>query len=669
MALSDVRPALTGEQEAFVDAVLSGRNVLVDACVGSGKTTAIQELCRRASGKRILYLTYNKLLKLDARDRIRMPGVQVQNYHGFAWAELARNGIRPGVSDIMPSYLAAKVRPDPVDLLVLDEYQDINGEIADMLSWLRRCLPGMQVAAVGDMRQKLYDWTRLDVAAFVSDYLGRDRLETEFTTCFRLSPAHAAALGGAWGRSIVGTNADAEVRWVSEDEAFDAAAACEPRDLLVLGKKSGDGIMDLLNQLEATMPGKFNKYTIWAKIMDHDGGATQPTPECAVFTTYDGSKGMERDTCIVFDFTKGYWDQRLYPETADPEIVRNIFLVAASRGKRRILFVDPGTGRRGEPLDFAAIGSAPGKQRTRKRLFDISSMLDFKFAEDVDACFEMLEVRKLDPPGEPVRIGLSDGMIDLSPCVGIWAEASYFSGYDIDKAVARSRKVHDGSVLSNRDVTGWGGEELILYDVALETGQARYVSQVSGGWVPPEAGREIHARLARYLPEDALVQVPCGIAMQADGYGPMELDGVCDVFYDRAIWELKFTAALTAVHAVQLGGYLLASDVLSGMLYNIRTGERWEVRIRDRDEFATRLAVAATKGIAGKVRQGSDRDRVRSFAAAHPNAFREMEARAASGAGAVAAYLEESNLAPPVPAGRMMKFFRTAGGSKKRGIR
>ena len=64
---------LTIEQKRFVDRALERRNILVDACIGSGKTTAIQTLCNHFSTERILYLTYNKLLKLDAQRRIRNP--------------------------------------------------------------------------------------------------------------------------------------------------------------------------------------------------------------------------------------------------------------------------------------------------------------------------------------------------------------------------------------------------------------------------------------------------------------------------------------------------------------------------------------------------------------------------------------------------------------------
>lgn len=38
---------LSNEQQLFIEKALQGENILVDACIGSGKTTAIQELCNR----------------------------------------------------------------------------------------------------------------------------------------------------------------------------------------------------------------------------------------------------------------------------------------------------------------------------------------------------------------------------------------------------------------------------------------------------------------------------------------------------------------------------------------------------------------------------------------------------------------------------------------------
>ena len=190
---------LSDEQEHFISVAMQGKNVLVDACIGSGKTTAIQRLCDRFSGKKILYLTYNKLLKIDARAKIRRYNVTVTNYHGFAYMMLHAYGIRAGIHDLIQTFNRVRPALPHYDVLVLDEYQDIEQELAELLLYIRSCNPAMQIIAVGDMEQKIYDKTALDVRAFIGSFLG-DCERLTFTKCFRLSGEHAAMLGRIWNK-------------------------------------------------------------------------------------------------------------------------------------------------------------------------------------------------------------------------------------------------------------------------------------------------------------------------------------------------------------------------------------------------------------------------------------------------------------------------------------
>ena len=118
---------LSDEQQELIALAKEGKNVLVDACIGSGKTTTIQVLCNELSDKKILYLTYNTLLKIDAKEKIKSRNVFVTNYHGFAYKCLVQAKIKAGISDLIQTFLKNKdtIKVPEYDLLVIDEYQDI----------------------------------------------------------------------------------------------------------------------------------------------------------------------------------------------------------------------------------------------------------------------------------------------------------------------------------------------------------------------------------------------------------------------------------------------------------------------------------------------------------------------------------------------------------------
>ena len=204
-----IKPSI--EQKQFINWAKEGKNILVDACIGSGKTTAIQKLCQSLpSSKKILYLTYNRLLKLDAKSKIKNKNVTVQNYHGFAYIALSKSNIYAGVSDLIQTVNREKPYIMLYDIMIIDEYQDIDQEIAEFITYIKAQNPNMQLIAVGDMEQKIYDKTTLDVKAFINEFLD-DHIQMEFTQCFRLSEDIAAELGRIWNKEIKGVNPDCKV--------------------------------------------------------------------------------------------------------------------------------------------------------------------------------------------------------------------------------------------------------------------------------------------------------------------------------------------------------------------------------------------------------------------------------------------------------------------------
>lgn len=578
---------LTSEQRQFIDYATQGHNILVDACIGSGKTTAIQTLCDCLQGKRILYLTYNKLLKLDAKSRIRNHYVNVTNYHGFAFSELRRVNIMPGISELIQVYNQVKPVCVPYDVLILDEYQDIEQEIADMLQHVKSCCPNLQIIAVGDMEQKIYDKTRLNVQEFITGFLGRF-VPMEFTTCFRIGKEHADMLGRIWNKPIVGVNDTFEIRTMYEYEIRKVVGALNPSQLLVLGAKAGKA-QDLQNYLESKHKDKFNKKTLWSKIKDGEG-ATNPTPECAIFTTYDGCKGMEREVCVLYDWSLAYWNMRLNKPDTQYEILRNIFCVAASRGKRMLILA-----KEGLPLEENDLAT-PTESTMPYQDMPIHEMFDYKYVEDVEDAYNCLEIKEIQHAGGIIDVPMSDDMIDLSPCIGHYQEAMFFRNYDIDEDLEYCLSQPDRSHM-RRPYQSYTLDQKLLYLATLETKQQRYMNQVKGLPVSEENEELIRKRLAEHFHENEHVQMACSMPFRGkNGKILFMANGIIDVAKEDMLYELKFVFALSHVHALQLAMYLACTGRKVGRLFNVRTNQMLEIRIKDKGRFLDNVARACTKG-------------------------------------------------------------------------
>ncbi|MBQ2469066.1 MAG: aminotransferase class I/II-fold pyridoxal phosphate-dependent enzyme, partial [Clostridia bacterium] len=134
-------------------------------------------------------------------------------------------------------------------------------------------------------------------------------------------------VGKIWDKKINGVNDNCKVRKMSVREVTDYIAEQKLSDILCLGARTG-AMSYVLNELEELYPEKFNKKTVYASISDEDRGCVQPSSSNAIFTTFDGSKGLERPICFIFDYTSDYWNTRLDMPMTDYSILRNIFCVA-----------------------------------------------------------------------------------------------------------------------------------------------------------------------------------------------------------------------------------------------------------------------------------------------------------------------------------------------------
>lgn len=595
---------LSDEQQALLDAVATGRDVIVDATVGSGKTSSIQALCSaQEPDRRVLYLTYSKLLKIDAQRRVR--GAKVQNYHGIVYPSLLAGGISCGIGESIrrfnETFLDFSADFPRYDLLVIDEYQDITEEYAQLLANIKSVNPLMQTVMVGDMAQKLRSDTTLDVQNWAKGFCVDPQL-LPFTQSFRIGPKLAELLGEAWNKPIVGVNDQQRLRVLDYDDAVELIASSAPGDLLCLGKRNG-AMSRALNTVEERRPDVFNKETVFASIRDSDAGVSYGD-DAAVFTTFDSSKGLERPVSVVFDYDEANWDVRNKFPNADPTILRNVFLVAASRGKDEVIFVRGDRSRRtraGANIGFIPVHrfvDLPAKSRPEyKDPLWVSQCFDFTYAENLQACVDLLSRKRLDDgAGEVIELERTDALIDLSPAVGHYQEAIFFEDYDARVEVERNPSKMAGVLAEELTEDDMWRNALVL--TAVDTEQLRYVDQVEAT-VPGQVEGEIVDRLGTLLPRDCRSQIPmvlAGEAMHDALTGtPLQFTGVADVIHDEVVYELKFVTELSHAMFLQLAMYLVMSGRETGVLWNTRTDERWEVRVPDRARFLNAVVLCVTK--------------------------------------------------------------------------
>lgn len=603
--------ALSPEQQLFIETAKKGENILVDACIGSGKTTAIQHLCNELpSNKKILYLTYNKLLKLDAKAKIKNKNATVNNYHGFAYAVLKSIGVTTGISDLVQTFNKKKPPLGHYDILIIDEYQDIEQELSELLLYIKSTNSAMQIIAVGDMEQKIYDKTTLSVPEFV-ELLLEQHIKLEFTRCFRLSANLAAKLGRIWSKDIIGVNDNCIVEEMSIDAVAEFLSEQNPCDILCLGARTGD-LSRALNHLEQEYPDKFNKSTVYASISDRDGtGATQPKVTSSIFTTFDSSKGLERKICVVFDYVESYWQVRISKPQQSYKILRNIFCVAASRGKERIIFVNSG-----EAMLSERTLATEADMSTTFQDMDISGMFDFKYKEDVEECYSLLHTKLLTTPEEisEIHVTNKDELIDLSPCIGIYQEAVFFKDYDIDKSIKLWLELNkDKKHLYAEENKNLPLDEKILILTSLETAQNRYRNQVATPFVSVSERHQIVERLGSVFTVDEAVQSPCVIDFSDTKKGEFlfSAQGFTDVIKDDIVYELKFVSELTHEHFLQCACYVVALGCKKGILWNTRTNAKYEIKIPKKSRFLDAVARTITKGFLKKYHEPKEESKWR----------------------------------------------------------
>jgi hypothetical protein len=151
------------EQSVAIQNIVLEKNVMVDACAGSGKSTTILSCAKILPQKQFLQMTYNKDLRQEVKENIEkydLLNINVHTFHSFAvkyYSDHAYDDM--GIRKLLRENTPPRIELPKIDILVLDECQDMTMLYFKlMVKSLFDMDRPFQLFILGDKKQGLYEF-------------------------------------------------------------------------------------------------------------------------------------------------------------------------------------------------------------------------------------------------------------------------------------------------------------------------------------------------------------------------------------------------------------------------------------------------------------------------------------------------------------------------------
>ncbi|KAF7908258.1 uncharacterized protein EAF01_004013 [Botrytis porri] len=388
------RPLLppSPEQQIAIDTLLhTKKNIIVDACAGSGKTTTILHLAQSSPDTKFLVLVYNRRLMLETKQRIEdlgLTNVTVQNYHTlgarYYTSECATDqGLKRVVEDDMTIFENTEL-PE-FSVLILDEQQDMTPILKRFVDKVLRdkgfigpnrqpkAEQPLRVVVLGDRRQEVYGFNNADsrflsmanrpeVFGYIND---QEWVLADQTASNRMTQSNVDFIN----QQLLKDPSGKPMRAVKSHDASGRPfpqpryVICDPYDdlvhevqrLLEFPGISPNDIIVLSPSVRGVSPAIYLANDLALRgipVFRSDSDISEIAPEVAhgkvLICTYHQAKGIERKASIVLGFDQAYHDY-FNKVSEDPIVVTNPQYVAATRALEHLVLVHAHTNA---PLPF-----------------------------------------------------------------------------------------------------------------------------------------------------------------------------------------------------------------------------------------------------------------------------------------------------------------------------
>jgi len=377
--------ALSEEQLNILNSVKSGKNVVVDSCAGTGKTTLILSVAKELPEKNILQMTYNSMLRHEVKNRVKkseIENMEVYTFHSLAVKYyMATAFTDTGIRYILLKDLPPLVTLPKFDIFVLDEAQDMTFIYFQfMAKFARDTGSPIQLLILGDYMQGLYDFKGADIRFLTfADIIWKNfnGLRTqEFVKCtMKMSYRITNPICSFVNNVMLGTNRmkackeGSPVTYIRNSrQNLEKIVAGEilklfdegynPSDIFVLGP-SVKGVNSNIRQLENILVER--GIPCHVPMLENDKIDERVIDKKVVFSTFHCVKGRERKIVFILGFDNSYF--RCYARNLSKDKCPNTLYVAATRSTERLYVLESDSFRGDRPLDFLKMSHVQMKQQ------------------------------------------------------------------------------------------------------------------------------------------------------------------------------------------------------------------------------------------------------------------------------------------------------------------
>ena len=365
---------MSEEQRKVLDYIRSGKNVVVDACAGSGKSTTILSIAKELTGKKIRQFTYNSQLRFDVKENIKkmkLQNLEVHTYHSFAvkyYSDVAHTDT--GIRQILREDTSPRNPIPLVDIVVLDESQDMTLLYFELVVKMANNMchkknHSFQLLVLGDYMQGLYEFKGADIRFLTQSQTIWKTLPYLETKCFEHCELKTSYRITNQMASFVNNDMLGENRLVACREGVPVVYVRRPKsqienivvyqikrlldegecpsDIFVLGnsvKGTNSHIRHMENVLtDAGIP-------CYVPMIESDAMDDRVINGKVVFSTFHTVKGRQRKYVFIVGFDQGYFYNA---RNLDTFVCPNTLYVGGTRATHGLYLLQ---NENSKPLDF-----------------------------------------------------------------------------------------------------------------------------------------------------------------------------------------------------------------------------------------------------------------------------------------------------------------------------